>query len=318
MLREDDGRGERMADRAVRFGFGIPQVVDGSHLDVAGLRSMLMATEELGFHSAWIMDQPLTTAPALEPITTLGYAVAVTESVRLGTAVVLTALRQPVQLAMELATLDQLSGGRLIVGVALGDRTDFYPAFGISASHRVARFMEGLELLKRLWTEESVTFTGRFWQAERLTAQPKPVQRPHPPIWFGGRSKPAIDRAVRNGDGWIGAGISTVDQFKEQASLVRATLDAMGRDPATFTVAKRLYIAVSTDRERSLERMRAWSKVFYGDTNMADQAAVVGDLDFCMRKLSEVRDSGADLIVLNPVFDVVNQMQLLAGAASAL
>lgn len=307
-----------MADPTVLFGFGIPQVVGRSHFDVANLRSMLVATERLGFHSAWVMDQPLTTAPALEPITTLGYAAAVTESVHLGTAVVLTTLRQPVQLAMDLATLDQLSGGRLIVGVGLGERTEYYPALGISASHRVARFMEGLELLKRLWTEDSVTFTGRFWQVEGITAQPKPVQRPHPPIWFGGRSKPAIDRAVRNGDGWIGAGISTVDQFKEQVSLVRATLDAMRRDPATFTVAKRLYIAVSSDRERSLERMRAWSKAFYGEASMADEAAVVGDLAFCMQRVTELCSSGANLIVLNPVFDVVEQMQLLVGAISAL
>jgi probable F420-dependent oxidoreductase len=310
--------GDDVAEHSVRLGVGIPQVVDGSRLDLHGLRAMLEATDELGFHSAWVMDQPLTTAPALEPITTLGYAAAVTGSVRLGTAVVLTALRQPVQLAMELATLDQLSGGRLIVGVGLGERTDYYPAFGIPASHRPARFMEGLRLVKRLWTEEDVTFASRFWQGEGLTAQPKPVQRPHPPLWFGGMSKPAIDRAVRNGDGWIGAGISTVEQFKEQASLVRASLDAMRRDRATFTVAKRLYIAISSDRERSLERMRAWSKMFYGDTTMADQAAVVGDLDLCIRTLTEVRDSGADLIVLNPVFDVVDQIKLLGPTASAL
>jgi probable F420-dependent oxidoreductase len=307
-----------VADGTVRLGFGIPQVVEGSHFDVAGLRSMLLAAERLGFHSAWIMDQPLTTAPALEPITTLSYAAAVTESLRLGTAVVVMTLRQPVQLATELATLDQLSGGRLIVGVGLGDRTDYYPAFGIAASHRVARFMESLELVGRLWTEGSVTFTGRFWRAEGLTGQPRPLQQPHPPIWFGGGSRPAIERAVRNGDGWIGAGISTVDQFRKQASLVRGALDATGRDPATFTVAKRLYIAVSPDRERSLERMRRWSRVFYGDTTMADQAAVIGSLDSCTEKIREVGRSGANLIVLNPVFDVVEQMHLLAGAASAL
>lgn len=306
-----------MVSYIARFGVGIPQVVDRSRLDVDGLRSMLEATEELGFHSAWIMDQPLTTAPALEPIMTLCYAAAVTGSVRLGTAVVLTAIRQPVQLAMQLATLDQLSGGRLIVGVGLGGRADYYPAFGITASDRVARFTEGIDLLKRVWTEENVTFTGRFWQTEALSTHPKPLQRPHPPIWFGGMSKPAIDRAVRVGTGWIGAGISTVDQFKQQASLVRGALVATGRDPATFTVAKRLYVAISSDRDRSLERMRSWWNVFYGSPAMV-AAAVVGDLDLCMQKINEVFDSGADLIILNPVFDVVDQMRLLAGAASAL
>jgi probable F420-dependent oxidoreductase len=307
-----------LALHSVRFGVGIPQVVRDSQFDVSDLRRMLHATEELGFHSAWIMDQPLGTAPALEPITTLGFAAAATESVRLGIAVIVTPLRQPVQLARDLATLDQLSAGRLILGVGLGDRTDYYPAFGISASHRVTRFMEVVELLKRLWTEDDVTFTGRFWQTEALTVKPKPHQRPRPPIWFGGGSKPAIDRAVRNGEGWMGAGSSTVDQFKEQASQVRAALAGIGHDPTTFTIAKRVYVAVSRDRDRAMERMRAWSAEFYGHTDMANHAAFVGDLDFCLAKISEVRDCGADLIVLNPVFDEIDQMRLLSAAISAL
>lgn len=307
-----------MAVQRVRYGIGIPQVVQGSHFDLGVLRGTLQAAEELRFHSAWIMDQALTTAPALEAITTIGYAAAVTDSVRLGIGVLLTALRQPVQLARHLATLDQLSRGRLILGVGLGERSSYHPAFGISPSHRAARFVEGLELLKRVWTEDGVTFSGQFWQTEDLTLEPKPFQRPQPPIWFGGGSKPAIDRAVRNGDGWMGAGSSTVGQFKEQVSLVSEALDAIGRDPATFTIAKRMYLAVSPDTDRSLERMRAWSTVFYGDTTMADTAAVVGDLELCMGKLSEVSGSGADLIVLNPVFDVIDQMRLLASALPVL
>jgi probable F420-dependent oxidoreductase len=303
-----------LALHTVRFGVGIPQVVHGSHFDVPGLRRALKETERLGFHSAWIMDQPLGTAPALEPVTALSYAAAVTESLILGTAVILTPLRQPVQLARDLATVDQLSGGRLIVGVGLGGRTDYYPAFGISAAGRVARFVEGLELMKRLWTEDEVTLSGRFWQMDGLTVLPKPVQTPGPPVWFGGGSRPAIERAVRHGDGWMGAGSSTIDQFRGQASLVRAALDAAGRDPATFVIAKRVYIAVSSDSARSLDRMRAWSTTFYGDTTMADSAAVVGDLDFCLGKLAEVSDHGAQVIVLNPVFDVIDQMRLLADA----
>jgi alkanesulfonate monooxygenase SsuD/methylene tetrahydromethanopterin reductase-like flavin-dependent oxidoreductase (luciferase family) len=187
---------------------------------------------------------------------------------------------------------------------------------GVSPDHRVGRLMEGLELIKRLWAEDGVTFSGRFWQTEDLTAQPKPYQRPHPPIWFGGGSRPAVERAVKFGDAWMGAGSSTIEQFKEQASLVRATLDVSGRDPATLPIAKRLYVAVSSDRNRALERMRTWSTMFYGNTRMADTAAVVGDLDHCMQRISEVRDAGARLIVLNPVFDVIDQMEQLAAATS--
>jgi probable F420-dependent oxidoreductase len=298
----------------LRFGVGIPQIVEGSALDIVRLKDMLRATEELGFESAWIMDASLTGAPALEPVTTMAFAAAVTSSIRLGIGVIVAPLRQPVKLAIDLATVDQLSQGRLIVGLGLGDRTDRSPAVGVPPDHRVGRVMEGLELIKRLWAEDGVTFAGRFWQTEDLTAQPKPFHKPHPPIWFGGGSKPAVERAVKLGDGWMGAGGSTIEQFKDQASLVRAALKAAGRDPATLPIAKRLYIAVSPDRKRGMGMMRAWSTMFYGNTRMADTAAVVGDLDHCMQKVSEVREAGAGLIVLNPVFDVIDQMEQLAAA----
>ncbi len=303
-----------MALDDLSYGVGIPQIVEGSALDIDRLRDMLRATEDLGFDSAWIMDASLTAAPSLEPVTTLAFAAAATSSIRLGIGVIVAPLRQPVRLAIDLATVDQLSQGRLIVGIGLGDRTDRSQAFGVPPDNRVGRVMEGMELIKRLWTEDGVTFTGRFWQTKDLTAQPKPFQKPHPPIWFGGGSKPAVERAVRFGDGWMGAGNSTIEQFKEQAALVRATLNEAGRDPATLPIAKRLYIAVSPHRDRGLNRMRAWSRVFYGNSRMADTAAVVGDLDHCLQKLSEVREAGAGLIVLNPVFDVIDQMQQLAAA----
>jgi alkanesulfonate monooxygenase SsuD/methylene tetrahydromethanopterin reductase-like flavin-dependent oxidoreductase (luciferase family) len=239
----------------------------------------------------------------------------VTDSIRLGVAVIVAPIRQPVKLAMDLATVDQLSQGRLVVGLGLGDRTDHYAAFEIPGSHRVSRLMEGLELIKLLWAADDVTFAGRFWQTAGLSVQPKPVQAP-PPIWFGGGSAAAIDRAVQHGQAWMGAGSSTIDQFKEKASLVRAALDASGRDPTTFAIAKRVYIAVSPERDRSMERMRAWSTMFYGNTKMADTAAVVGDIDFCLGKLSEVSEQGAQVIVLNPVFDVIDQIKLLADALS--
>src|SRR5205814_8830241 len=119
-----------------------------------------------------------------------------TSRVRLGCAVHLLAIRSPVYLAKSLTTIDHLSAGRLTVGVGVGTpRVD--PAFGVDSSTRVARFTEGLRLMKALWTEPSVSFDGRFFKFENAQQEPKPVQKPHPPIWFGANHPNALRRAVK-------------------------------------------------------------------------------------------------------------------------
>jgi alkanesulfonate monooxygenase SsuD/methylene tetrahydromethanopterin reductase-like flavin-dependent oxidoreductase (luciferase family) len=136
------------------------------------MRRFLERAEALGFESAWVVEQVLGAFPCLEPVELLAWAAALTSRIRLGTAVLLTPLRSPVQLAKGLATLDQLSGGRLDVGIGLGGNPKIYPAFGISASRRVARFNEGLRLMRALWTEPRVTFAGEFWQLEDAAMEP--------------------------------------------------------------------------------------------------------------------------------------------------
>jgi probable F420-dependent oxidoreductase len=290
-------------ERGVRFGIAIPQIFSQPRVDLAALQAFLDRVEGLGYDSVWTQEQILGAAGSLEPVTLLAYAAALTRRVRLGVAVLLTPLRSPVQLAKSLASVDQLSGGRLIVGVGLGARPHIYPAFGITPERRVRRFTEGLEVMKRLWREERVTFKGEFWQLENAAMAPKPIQQPHPPIWFGARHPDALRRAVAHGDGFIGAGSSSTIDFKQQVAHVRACLAEAGRDPATFALAKRVYLWVDPDRGRALGRLREWFGWFYGNAGLADQVAVVGSVEECVAGLREVRAAGAELILLNFVAD---------------
>lgn len=301
-----------MPDTRVRFAIALPQVFSQPRFDVAGLQAFLARAEALGYDSVWVQEQILGAAGSLEPVTLLAYAAALTRRVRLGAAVLLTPLRSPVQLAKSLATLDQLSGGRLIVGVGLGSRTHIYPAFGITPERRVRRFVEGLEVMTRLWTEERVTFDGEFWKLENAAMAPKPVQTPHPPIWFGGHHPDALRRAVRLGDGFIGAGSSSIAEFVEAVGHVRRFLAEAGRDPATFALAKRVYLAIDPDRDRALARLREWFGGYYGSAALADRVALAGTVEQCLEGLREIRAAGAELLLLNPAFEEMRHLEVLA------
>ena len=221
----------------VRLAVGIPQAWTTGGIDRAGMRRFLERAEALGFESAWVVEQVLGSIPSLEPVECLAWAAALTERIRLGTAVLLTPLRSPVHLAKSLATLDQLSGGRLDVGIGLGGNTKVYPAYGITAARRVARFNEGLRLMRALWTEPRVTFAGEFWQLENATMEPKPVQRPHPPLWLGGHHPDALRRAVGWAAGFMGAGSASTATFAQEVELLRGFLAEARRDPRRSTSA---------------------------------------------------------------------------------
>lgn len=297
----------------LKFGVAIPQIFSGPRTDTAMLHAFLEKAEEFRFHSVWVQEQILGRGmPSLEPVALLSYAAGLTRRLRLGTAVLLTPLRSPVQLAKALATLDQLSDGRLIVGVGLGASTAVYPAFGISPERRVRRFTEGLQLMKRLWTEERVTFEGEFWKLENASMLPKPVQKPHPPVWFGGGHSNVLRRAVELGDGWMGAGSSSSEGFHERVQQIRALLSQAKRDPATFVISKRVYLAVDSDKGRARERLRGWFDGYYGSADLADRVALWGDAKEIIQGLQRIRAAGADHVLLNPVFDEGHHLELLA------
>ena len=145
-----------------RVGIAVPQMFPDGRIDMDLVSRHLKLVESLGYDSVWTMDGLVATMPTLDPFTLLSYASTVTEKVKLGISVLVMPFQTPVHLAKISASLDQLSGGRLIVGVGIGSGTENYPAFGIDPQYRVTRLEDAVNLLKRLWTESEVSFQGRF------------------------------------------------------------------------------------------------------------------------------------------------------------
>lgn len=294
----------------MRFAISIPQHVGDEGFDPGAEQAYLKRAEELGFESAWTQESVFGTARNLAPIETMAYAAAVTERLRLGCAVFVTPLHSPVHLAKSLSSLDQLSGGRLEVGIGTGGRGRMFSAFGVD-DRIVGRFTEGLALMKACWTESRIDFQGRYWQLDGAAMEPKPLQRPHPPIWIGANHPAALRRAAQLGDGFFGAGSSTTAQFTERVPIVREALAETGRDPGTFQIAKRVYIALDDEPARARQRMDAALQRHYGREGLV-AVAVTGTPEQCVEGLRDVAAAGAELIQLNPLFDDAEQMERLA------
>ncbi len=299
----------------MRFAIAIPQFYSDGEFDPAAFQYYLGRAEELGFESAWTQEQLLGTWNQLAPIETMTYAAACTRRLRLGCVVFVSTLYSPVHLAKSLSTLDQLSRGRIEVGVGTGGRDRPFGAFGVDPRRYVARFTEGIELMKALWTQPRVTFDGEFWQLQDEAMEPKPFQKPYPPLWFGAASEPALRRAVRRGDGFFGAGAAPTARFAEQVTVVRAAVAEAGRPAGSFPIAKRVYIAIDDRAERARERMNAALTELYGRRVEAiEAAAVTGTAADCVRGLHQVAEAGAELILCTALFDQAEQMEQLAAA----
>jgi probable F420-dependent oxidoreductase len=288
----------------MRFAIAIPQFYADGEFDPEAFRAYFSRAEELGYESAWAQEQTLSAAPQLSPIEAMTYAAAVTSRMRLGCSVFVSTLHSPVHLAKSLATLDQLSKGRIDVGVGTGGPQRPFAAFGVEPGRYVARFTEGVKLMKALWTQDRVTFDGEFWQLKDATIEPKPAQKPHPPLWFGAAGPSALRRAVRLGDGFFGAGSSTTEAFARQVATVRETLAAAGKPAGGFPIAKRVYISIDSDADRARRRVNAELERIYGSRVPAiEEAAVAGTVTDCVREVRLVAEAGAGLILFTPLHD---------------
>jgi alkanesulfonate monooxygenase SsuD/methylene tetrahydromethanopterin reductase-like flavin-dependent oxidoreductase (luciferase family) len=263
---------------ATEFGVLLPtrEAVMSGRMETGPLLAMAERAEATGFDSVWIGDS-LTARPRHEPLTLLAAVAGRTRRVRLGTAVLLPALRPPVVLAHIVGTLDRVAEGRLILGVGIAAdapqiRKEFAAA-GVPFERRVGRFLETLEICRALWSRDSVSFRGK----------PKPHRPGGPPIWIGGSGPTALREAARF-DAWFPTG-PHVDFFAEQFPLVQAAARAAGRPADAVTGAAYVTLALDPDPAAAERRLHGFLETYYAAparTIMARQATYAGPLEGCV------------------------------------
>ena len=298
-------------DTKVRLAVALPQDVTRPDFGGGFVQRYARRAERLGFEGLWAQESLRGQVPALEPLTLLAVAGAVTRRVDLGVAVVLSRYRQPIQLARVAASLDQLSAGRLILGIGLGER-DYADAFGFEPGRPVARFLDGLELMRKLWREERVTHDGPVGRLENWRGGLKPMRPEGPPIWIGARHPDALRRAVRIADGWIGAGGSSSADFLTNLAVVHEALAAAPPRDQPFGIGKRVYLAVGRNQARDRARLRTWFDERYGDPDRAERVAIASDARGIVEAIAPLIEAGASLILLNPLYDHPRQLETLA------
>ncbi|GAA1912951.1 LLM class flavin-dependent oxidoreductase [Streptantibioticus ferralitis] len=290
----------------MRFAISIPQFYADGDFDPNAFRAYLTRVEQLGFDSAWAQEQTLGSKPLLGPIEIMTCAAACTQRLRLGCAVFVSTLHSPVHLAKSISSLDQISRGRIEIGFGTGGKGRPFAAFGVDPERYVARFTEGIEVMTRLWRDSRVDFAGEFWQLADAAMEPKPFQKPCPPLWFGGSGRTALRRAVLSPglfSGFFGAGQVPTAKFADQVQIVRRALAESGRPTGDFAIAKRVYIAVDDDAQRARDRINAELAALYmRQSPEIEAAAIAGTPGDCVRQLREVVAAGAELVLFTPLF----------------
>ncbi|HKY06681.1 MAG TPA: LLM class flavin-dependent oxidoreductase [Candidatus Binatia bacterium] len=212
----------------VRIGVAVGQwPLDGA--DPAPILDLVDYLESLDVDSLWVSDRLVSRALILEPVTFLSFIAGRLRKMKLGTSTLVLPTRNPVVLAKELATIDFLSQGRLFPAIGLGgEESRDLQAIGVSQKERAGRADEMIVLMRRLWTEESVTFSGKYFSVQEATIKPRPWQRNGLPIWIGGRSEAALKRTGRLGDGWLVSSVSP-SEVESAIKSIRAYAAAAGR-----------------------------------------------------------------------------------------
>ncbi len=302
----------------VRIGYLLPtreQVMRGRP-EAAPLLALAERAEGLGFDSIWVGDSILA-RPRHEPLTLLSAVAARTRRAELGTAVLLPALRNPVVLAHGIATLDQISEGRFILGVGIASdvpniRAEFV-ACGVPFEKRVGRMLEGLRLARELWTGKPVTWNGR-WAVEEATLGPVPHRPGGPPIWIGGMVRASLERVGRLYDGWF-PNSPDPGRWAEQWGEIGEIARGAGRDPGGLTGAVYLTLTIDDDKARADERMNAFMQEYYGRPAAemrARQATYAGPAEGAAEWLSSWVGAGVEHMVLRFAGDHRQHLEAVA------
>ncbi|MFN2507081.1 MAG: LLM class flavin-dependent oxidoreductase [Acidimicrobiales bacterium] len=305
----------------MRVGLALPQF----DFSVPGERPLAWGTvavwarraEDLGFSSLWLADHlfldlsryggPAEPSGAFDPIPALAALARVTHRARIGSLVLCGPLRPPSVLAKALATLDVISGGRLTVGIGAGWYEPEFAAAGVRFERpavRLGQLAEAIVILRGLFGGGPFTFAGRHWSVENALCLPLPVQRPHPPIWVGGRGDALLRLAARHADGWNTVWVWTPDEYRQRSRFLDAACEGAGRDPAAVTRSLGLFTLVGEDEadlRRRFERLCRLSPpgVLEG-TSLADwrRGRLVGTVEQVGEQLEGWAELGVDDLIV--------------------
>jgi len=230
----------------MRFGIALPNF--GRYAQKESILEIARSAEDRGFDSLWVSDHIVIPQSHrgfgdvfYEPITTLSFVAANTSVIQLGTSVIILPYRNPIVLAKMISTLDVLSGGRVILGLGVGWLKEEFHALGVSYEDRGSITDEYIEILKNLWSQEDPHFSGEYSKFSDIRFFPKPLQKPHPPIWIGGNGLMALRRAVKLGNGWHPVGLIP-GEIEEKTSSLRALETEIGSSNFVISLRKNLQI----------------------------------------------------------------------------
>jgi probable F420-dependent oxidoreductase len=294
----------------IPFGISLPHR-SPDRIDMEDVKQVAQRAEALGFSDLWVTENSLDHVNCFDPVVILTYAAAVTTKIRVGCSVVVLQIHSPLMVAHQWGCLDYVSGGRAILGVGIG-REHHYHQFEVPTEGRVSRFREELEIIKALWTEDKVSYDGRFYHLKDETMWPKPVQKPHPPIWMGVGHPDAVRRAARLADGWMGSGGSRIADFAASVPILKEALAANGRDAENFPISKRIFMAVDERPEVARRELLRWFTDVYRNPPGTDLCGLHGTPEQVRERLEEMVGMGANHLMLNPVSRYTEQVEALA------
>jgi probable F420-dependent oxidoreductase len=289
--------GKSMMTR-MKYGISLPQI--GKLASADAMRAVAQHAEKIGYDSLWVLERtlkpvkPVIPYPAtkdgelpeeykivFDPIESLTFAAAVTSGISLGTSVIVLSNHQPLSLARRLATLDQLSNGRLICGFGVGWSKDEIEAASVNFETRGKRASEFVRVLKAIWSDDPVEFHGDFFQIPKSYIGPKPVQRPHPPIIFGGYVGKTFERVIGEGNGWNPAGVPH-EHLPGMIEGLRSAARTKGKRPEDFSVYCRLFYYPTKEQFRELENMGV-------DHVILDASFNIASVDAALKRMEEIK-----------------------------
>lgn len=307
----------------MHYGLRLPSFALGDRTaSLAEMGAYLRHAEDLGFDSAMLIDHLLVAPPAysttwLEPISLLSALSGVTRTIGLGTLVLVLPFREPVQFAKQWATLDVLSGGRSILGVGVGWMEAEFEAVGIPHRERGARMNELLELITALWTQDHVTYEGRFYRVRDLTLEPKPTQRPAPPIWIGGGTQPSekiygqhvpsvepvLRRIAKYAKTWVPHSSATAEMVDGDWNDLVRYMSEYGRSPDDLSRVYSNFVHVLKPGQRPEEAAPFFREYSGMDLEYWQEFYLLGEAEQVAERIRGKIEAlgGVDHVVLNPL-----------------